>query len=253
MSETLVVKVNSVLSSKDYRDLCNYIVKSKALGTVVLPFYCDPFIVPDGCNVKVEAPDKSYYNLDPEKKKMKVYRSQAIETSEFIIGDQIEIELKGFGKFFATVHKVFSDEVLFIFNDCICEQPMNESGTNKGGYAGSKLAQYLKDVVLPAFPDDIRPKIRELTIPTCGQIFGHDDFYKKHLTPDHDEQLPLMKRRQYRLAMLNDDLNWYWLQNPVKDEVLTSFFAYVTNHGNTNGRDASDSLGVRPAFLLATD
>lgn len=61
-------------------------------------------------------------------------------------------------------------------------------------------------------------------------------------------QLSLFRLRHDLTVARNDagDRYWYWL----RDVVSSSNFAGVTGNGNANGNGASDSGGVRPAFLI---
>lgn len=181
---------------------------------------------------------------------MKVLRKQELETSSIQVGDQIVIQLTGFGKFTATAQKITDKGTLFLFDDCVAEQPMNKKYTNKGGYEKSDLCKWINDVLLAAFPKDLRDMIDNLTIPTYGQMFGHDDWYNDVMEPDDDEQLPLMAKRKNRIADFDNDYEWYWLQNAVEKEVSSSFFAFVNLDGAAYGGSASRSFGVRPAFWL---
>lgn len=181
---------------------------------------------------------------------MKVLRKQELETNSIQVGDQIVIQLTGFGKFTATAQKITDKGTLFLFDDCVTNRPMNEKWTNKGGYEKSDLCKWISDVLLAAFPEDLINRIDNLTIPTYGQMFGHDDWYNDVMEPDDDEQLPLMKKRKNRIADFNDDYEWYWLKNATKKEVSSSSFAFVGISGDASYTDASASVGVRPAFLL---
>lgn len=250
----VVLKSTINMNIEELEKLRNFIIESKEKGVVILPDYLDELYNKPLSSVTQTADSITCaIQADPHPKRgMTVQRSQVIVTSNFVLGDKIEVKLDGLGVFLATAHKILSDEVLFIFDDCICERSMNEENTNKGGYEYSDLAKYLKEEILLAFPDNIRPRIKDLTIPTYGQIFGHDDFYDR-FEPDHDEQLPLMAYRKNRIALYNDDPEWYWLQNPTKKTVSASSFAYVGSLGFASHSVASGSLGVRPAFLLAKD
>ena len=181
---------------------------------------------------------------------MKLLRKQELETSSIQVGDQIVIQLTGFGEFTATAQKITGKGTLFLFDDCVAEQPMNKKYTNKGGYEKSDLCKWINDVLLAAFPKDLRDRIDNLTIPTYGQMFGHDDWYNDVMEPDDDEQLPLMKKRKNRIVDFNDDYEWYWLKNATKKEVSAAFFAFVYYFGLTYYYGASYSFGVRPVFLL---
>lgn len=174
---------------------------------------------------------------------MKVLRKQELETNSIQAGDQIVIQLTGFGKFTATAQKITDKGTLFLFDDCVTNRPMNAKWTNKGGYEKSDLCKWISDVLLAAFPEDLINRINNLTIPTYGQMFGHDYWYNDVIEPDDDEQLPLMAKRKNRYE-------WYWLKNATKKEVSSSYFAYVYNYGGANYLNASNSHGVRPAFWL---
>lgn len=181
---------------------------------------------------------------------MKVLRMREIEVKNYRIGDQIVIPLAGFGEFTATAQKITDKGTLFLFDDCVAKQPMNKKLTNKGGFKKSNLKKWIDNVLLPAFPDNLRSRIENLTIPTYGQIFGHDDFYNDEIELDNDEQFPLMIKRKNRIADFENDYEWYWLQNATKKELSAAIFAHVTDDGNTGYYGASNSLGVRPVFLL---
>lgn len=181
---------------------------------------------------------------------MKVLRKQELETSSIQAGDQIVIQLTGFGKFTATAQKITDKGTLFLFDDCVTKRPMNTKWTNKGGYEKSDLCKWISNVLSAAFPEDLINRIDNLTIPTYGQMFGHDDWYNDVMEPDDDEQLPLMKKRKNRIADFNDNYEWYWMQNAMKKEVSSSFFADVPSHGYASSSDALLSIGVRPVFWL---
>ena len=128
---------------------------------------------------------------------------------------------------------------------------MNSKNTNKDGFEKSELKKWMDTVLLMAFPEELRDKIYGLTLPTVGQIVGHEDEWdKNNLEPDTDEQLPLMKERKNRVAYFKNDSSWGWLRNATKEEVSSAFFAFVGNCGYADYYDASFSLGVRPEFWL---
>ena len=181
---------------------------------------------------------------------MKILRKQELETSNIQVGDQIIIELTGFGEFTATAQKITDKGTLFLFDDCVTRRPMNAECTNKGGYEKSELRKWINDVLLVAFPEDLINRIDGLTIPTYGQMFGHDDWYNDVMEPDNDEQLPLMVKRRNRIADFDNSYEWYWLQNATKKEVSSSYFALVYYFGSASFIHASNSFGVRPVFWL---
>lgn len=181
---------------------------------------------------------------------MKVYRTQKIKTENIKIGDQIIIKLKGNDIFSATAQKVTEKGILFMFDDCVEVLPVNKTNTNKGGFEESYLNKWLRDTLLPKFPKKLRKRIVNISIPSYGQIFGHDDWYDDVLEPDDDERFPLMMSRKNRIADYDNRAEWYWLRNATKDEYSASNFAGVYYGGYSIYDGASYSLGVRPVFLL---
>lgn len=181
---------------------------------------------------------------------MKVLRKSAInrKIKDMQIGDQIVVPLKGFGKFTATVQKKDKNSILFLLDECVALRPMNENNTNAGGFASSDLCKWLNTTLLAAFPDYLRERLSQITLPTYGQIFGHDDFYKEHVEEDHDNRFSLMESRKNRIAEFLYDFEWYWLSNAIRN--YSASFALVGTGGHAGCGGASGSGGVRPAFLL---
>ena len=180
---------------------------------------------------------------------MKVTRKVQFKTNEICVGDQINVKLRGFGKFVATAQKVTDKGILFLFDDAIGRHSMNETNTNESGFDKSDMCRWLCEAVLPAFPEKLRSRIREITLPTYGEIFGHDDFYE-NFEPDNDEQFELMKRRGNRVCDFENDWCYWWLRNAAKSNVSSAFFAGVYYYGHTDCSSASGSVGVRPEFWL---
>lgn len=182
---------------------------------------------------------------------MKVLRKQEIETANIQVGDQVIIPLAEIGEFSATAHKVTDEGIMFIFDEYITRRPMNSKNTNKGGFEKSELKKWMDTVLLMTFPEELRDKIYGLTLPTVGQIVGHEDEWdNNNLEPDTDEQLPLMTERKNRVAYFKNDSSWGWLRNATKEEVSSAHFAFVGSYGGANSNDASNSYGVRPEFWL---
>ena len=182
---------------------------------------------------------------------MKVLRKQEIDTANIQVGDQMVIPLAELGEFTATTHKVTDEGVMFIFDDYVTRRPMNNRDTNKGGFEKSDLKKWMDTVLFMAFPEELRDKIYGLTLPTVGQIVGHEDEWdNKNLEPDIDEQLPLMKECKNRIACFEDQLAWGWLRNATKEEFSSAYFALVYYVGYSDYSYASYSLAVRPEFWL---
>ena len=182
---------------------------------------------------------------------MKVLRKQEIDTANIQVGDQMVIPLAELGAFTVTAHKVTDEGVMFIFDDYVTRRPMNNRNTNKGGFEKSDLKKWMDTVLYMAFPEELRDKIYGLTLPTVGQIVGHEDEWdNKNLEPDTNEQLPLMKKCKNRIACFEDQLAWGWLRNATKEEFSSAHFADVSGGGHANCGSASYSSGVRPEFWL---
>ena len=182
---------------------------------------------------------------------MKVLRKQEIDTANIQVGDQMVIPLAELGEFTVTAHKVTDEGVMFIFDDYVTRRPMNNRDTNKGGFEKSDLKKWMDTVLFMAFPEELSDKIYGLTIPTVGQIVGHEDEWdNKNLEPDIDEQLPLMKECKNRIAFFEDQITWGWLRNTTKEEFSSADFADVNGDGAASYYAASNSFGVRPEFWL---
>lgn len=183
---------------------------------------------------------------------MKVTRKVTFKTNEVCVGDQITVRLSGFGKFTATAQKVTDKGILFLFDEVIARHPMNKSNTNSSGFDDSDMKRWLNEVVLRAFPEKLRCRVTDITLPTYGEIFGHDydkDFYA-NFEPDEDEQFELMKRRGNRVCDFENDWCWWWLRNATKQDVSATTFAFVHHCGDASYGLASNSSGVRPVFWL---
>lgn len=166
---------------------------------------------------------------------MNVIRDQYVTTDEVRVGDRMILDMGDLGTFDATIHKVEGNQALIIFDGCVAEMPMNK-----------ELYNWLDGEFKSKLPDWIRDKVLQVTIPTYGMIFGHDEFYK-NFKPDEDEQLPLMRKHRNRVADYNDDYEWWWLQNKAFG---SAGFAYVFSNGATNTNRASNTYGVRPAIYV---
>ena len=182
---------------------------------------------------------------------IKVLRKQGTETKEILLGDQILISLNGLGDFTATAHKITDKGVLFIFDDYVVSKAMNEENTNEGRFEESDLKKWIDSVLLEAFPSELKDRIADLSIPTVGELFGHDDEWdNEHFELDDDEQFESMKRRGNRVCDFNGDWCSWWLRNATKKEVSSASFARVNCDGSPACYGAANSFGVRPEFWL---
>lgn len=212
----------------------------------------------------VERMYRKYIEMAADKESKEAMRAYCINDELAIFGvpaksnlkdaeveDKTTIKLDGLGEFAATVHKVTDDKVMLIFDDYVAKRPMNESGTNKGGFEDSDLNKWLHTEFVKALPYSIRARLTDVTIPTVGEMFGWDDEWdRNHFEADNDKQLPLMKQKRNRVAYYNNECECGWLRNATKKEFSSAFFAYVNGGGNAYYDDASNSGGVRPEIWL---
>lgn len=168
---------------------------------------------------------------------MEVLRKVSIEVNEgeqYYVGDQITVRMKELGNFTATVQAIEEDSVVFMFDDIIAKHNHND------------IQEWLDKDILPLFPETFN--VTEITLPTCGQIFGDDEWCREFFEPDTDEQFELMKRRGNRVCDYDGDWEWWWLKN--KSKKYAANFADVGNNGSATSDGASDSDGVRPVFRI---
>lgn len=212
----------------------------------------------------VERMYRKYIEMAADKESKEAMRAYCINDELAIFGvpaksnlkdaeveDKTTIKLDGLGEFAATVHKVTDDKVMLIFDDYVAKRPMNESGTNKGGFEDSDLNKWLHTEFVKALPYSIRARLTDVTIPTVGEMFGWDDEWdRNHFEADNDKQLPLMKQKRNRVAYYNNECECGWLRNATKKEFSSANFARVNDGGSAYFSGASASLGVRPEIWL---
>ena len=212
----------------------------------------------------VERMYRKYIEMAADKESKEAMRAYCINDELAIFGvpaksnlkdaeveDKTTIKLDGLGEFAATVHKVTDDKVMLIFDDYVAKRPMNESGTNKGGFEDSDLNKWLHTEFVKALPYSIRARLTDVTIPTVGEMFGWDDEWdRNHFEADNDKQLPLMKQKRNRVAYYNNECECGWLRNATKKEFSSARFACVGNGGFTFDYGASASFGVRPYGII---
>ena len=177
---------------------------------------------------------------------MKVIRKVSMEVEHFEIGDQIKIKLKGAGKFTATCHKITDKGALFVFDNCVARKQMNDTDTTEGGFDESDLCAWLNTELIDRFPNKyikriVRPEGYEhlLWLLSEEQVFGSNLPF--------DDQLELMKDPKHRVCSYPDGSRAYWW---LRDVVISTSFALVNANGYATYNGASNSLGVRPAFII---
>lgn len=186
---------------------------------------------------------------------MKVNRTTITDVKEFQVNDVISLTLNDGKEAHAIAVKREADGMLFCLVDCLKDElPMNEKNSNRGGYDASDLRVKLNGEILDRFPADLKALMLPfangdlLRLPTEKEIFGKNPYGKKE--DESVEQWQPMKQRHNRIAFQGDngDLEWYWLQNKMRNSA--SNFAVVVTNGNAYANGAGNSLGVRPAFKI---
>ncbi len=187
---------------------------------------------------------------------MKVKRMIKSDVDTFKVGDIIKVKLTDGVKVQAMAMQQEEDGMIFCLIDCLPDEyPMNSTRTNEGGYEESDLRKKLNDEILNLFPAELKALMAPfdngdlLRLPTEKEIFG-ENYCGEYESP-YAKQWKPMKKRRNRMAFdgtKEENLQWYWLMNKVRES--PAFFALVGNGGGANRGDASDSLGVRPAFKI---
>lgn len=186
---------------------------------------------------------------------MKVKRMIKSDVSTFKVGDIIKVRLTDDEKAQAMAVQQEKDGMVFCLVDCLAkEYPMNETRTNEGGYEASDLRKKLNGEILDRFPADLKALMVPfdngdfLRIPTEKEIHG-ENYYGEYESPYVTQWKP-MKLRRNRMALKgkNGNMQWYWVQNKVRESAAT--FAYVYYNGNAACYNVSLSMGVRPAFKI---
>ena len=173
-----------------------------------------------------------------------------IETKKIQLGDQLQLNLRGIGLFTATAHSIETIGVRFMFDDDILSCGMNKYPTNIGGYEKSRLFDWINNELKNAFPDELKSRIIDISLPSYGQIFGHDGYYKDTFEPDNDVQFQLMSIRRNRIGIKQQPTDWYWIKNATKKEISNAKFAIGSGYGGVSFGVANGQNGVRPTFLL---
>ncbi len=182
---------------------------------------------------------------------MKITRRINIETNEIQIGDRIEV-----GHYTATCQKLVGEGLALFLLDQYLDKAMqmNKKDTTAGGYDGSDLRKKLNSSkILDEFATLELVPFKNgdlLRLPFYGELFGHDDWYNSgDVESDNCEQWPLMKERANRIAeRKGESYEWGWLQNIRQG--YAALFCGVDDYGDADSWAASDSIGVRPAFLI---
>ena len=192
---------------------------------------------------------------------MEVKRKMTVDTDMFELGDIISFKLTTGEKVQARAVRETPEGMLFMTVDCLKdEQPMfkdtEDMEDEDFSYDNSDLRKVLNGAILDSFPAEIRDRMKVvhgdsdlLRIPTEKEIFGENQYGQEE---SKVKQFKGMKNRRNRIAWQGSKtgtFEWYWLMNRHRE--YASYFARVGGGGGATYYNASDSLGVRPVFLLS--
>lgn len=192
---------------------------------------------------------------------MLVKRTMKVDVELFEVGDIIKFKLTDGEKVQAMAVKQTPEGMLFVLVDCLAkEYPMfndiDDMDEEDISYATSDLRKALNGEILDRFPKEIKDRMVAvnaegdmLRIPTECEIFG-ENVYGQEESKLTKRWKPMKKKRN-RIAFQGKEgaWEWYWLMNRHKN--YASYFAFVHYNGCAYCYYASDSLGVRPVFLLS--
>lgn len=192
---------------------------------------------------------------------MEVKRKMTVDTEMFELEDIISFKLITGEKVQARAVKETPDGMLFVTVDCLKdEQPMfkntDDMEDEDFSYDNSDLRKVLNGAILATFPAEIKDCMKIvygdsdlLRIPSEKEIFGTNEYGQEE---GKVKQFEGMKNRRNRIAWQGSKtgaFEWYWLMNRHKK--YASDFALVGGNGYADCYAASNSLGVRPIFLLS--
>ena len=153
--ELVIIRIKKNLDSKKLEEITSLLSKQYNTGLLVLPEFCELVTIP-----QKDISDSGSINLIPcddslnrktknEKPKNKI--------TKYRIGDKMSIPLFGFGKFTVTAQKQMGNRTLFLFDRCVIKKAMDSSEIEKNNFEETDLNRWLQNILLPAFPQKIRP------------------------------------------------------------------------------------------------
>lgn len=178
--------------------------------------------------------------------------------------DRIPVTLKNGEEIVLVVTYDQTGKAYFVFEDCVAEPHyMNESYTNKGGWAASDMRCHLREDIFPLLPDDLQAVIAstrivqivggervecedKLFLLSKTQVFGNGPWSANE---PEDSHLDIFKRERERVKeRAGWGTEWWWLRSPEAPGSVA--FASVFHNGSSNNYAALHSFGVAPGFCL---
>lgn len=179
-------------------------------------------------------------------------------------GDQIPVKLKNDEEVVFTVGRDKSGKFFFVMEDCLNEmRPMNDKGTNAGGWKATEVRTWLNEDFFALLPDDLQ----EVIVPTkivqvldgkreeCEdkifmlsktQVFGKGPW--SEIEPE-DTQLDIFLTEKSRVKECGDNGTWwYGLRTPRQNS--SNGFCMVDYDGDADTTIAGSNEGVAPGFCI---
>lgn len=179
-------------------------------------------------------------------------------------GDQIPVKLKNGEDVVFTVGRDESKKYYFVMEDCLNEtRPMNDINTNAGGWAATKIRQWLNKDFFDLLPDELQ----EIIVPTkivqilngerveCEdkvfmlsrtQVFGKG--WWSEYEPE-DTQLDIFPTEKSRVKECGDNGTWFYgLRSPLQGN--GNIFCVVKSNGYASSAGAIVNRGVAPGFCI---
>ncbi len=188
---------------------------------------------------------------------MKVYRAEEKDVSTLEYADVISFDMKDGEHVEAIVIAIEGGAAVCTFVDALEDDHcMNENWETKGGYLASDMRKYLNGELLDRFPDEIRERLQQDNNGDYLRLFSEKEVFGENYYSDESEadveQYYYFKNRKNRIA-LSGHAGEYRARWWLRDVASSTSFALVYGDGNCYGRNASDSRGVRPAFLISME
>ena len=182
-------------------------------------------------------------------------------------GDTITFKLKNGKTVTVSVvaHNLYNPrEVIFMFDDIYWQSSMNSRDTNRGGWAESKVADYIQNEIQPLLPDELLAVIKsrkikqkldnmeytresKLWLPSKTELFGESERYVE--CDFGDKQFSLFTTERSRVKCKeNGETDWYWLRSPYVDYSTSFWIVYY--YGGSSDYTASYTYGVCPCFSI---
>ena len=195
---------------------------------------------------------------------------------KYSIGDTKELDLGEEGKILMELVALDADELAdgsgnahmtWIAKDLLnSDHAMNESQTNRGGWPASDMRAWLRDSILPLFPDTVRSNIKEVKkyyysyddegtvsstdtiwLPSAKEIIGgtrvFDDIGTEYLIAYPEDT----SRQKYHIG--SSEPSWWWLRTASAYSGTSFNYIYSGGSGWSN-YSADYAGGVAVGFCL---